>query len=164
MFGTYIRAIRPKPLCRFLLILVVGGAALFAELPSVKADQTEDQLKLIGLYAASDVYFKFTYIGVTADALSVKKYEAAQVESLMNDVDKAIGNALRLLEPVRTSPNLSAEDRQKLNQIVEIYGTLREETRRLIAFAKHRNQEDAQAFEKARTTAWAQLQQLLNLK
>ena len=125
-------------------------------------DANRAQLEAIGSLAAAHVFTSYGYIGVTADAFVEDTFTAEQVGELMTEVVNMLDINIRALRKIQES--VGEEDGTFITNLVEIYELVKQQARALVAYAKSREPEDAQAFEKARTAVWPKLQWLLGIE
>jgi hypothetical protein len=128
-----------------------------------KPREVDVRLKTIGSLGASHIYTSFGYIGTVADAVAKEVYPPERAEDLMREMIGMIDVNIANLREVRKT-GLTESDVAAVDAMIEIYGLLKQEAQALSRYAKSRDREDAQAFEKARQTAWPRIARLLGLK
>lgn len=132
-----------------------------AAAPAPSAQPQQDAcLEAVGGLSASHTYTTYMYVGVTADMLAVKGYEAEQVVTMMNEVTSLCQNAHRLVDKLQDG-KLNEGDRRYLDEIQEIYQLLKSEAETLATFAKSGKPEDKGAYEAARKSVLPKIQKLL---
>jgi hypothetical protein len=131
--------------------------------PETPVDPEADRLYLIGAVGGSHVYTTYAYIGVLADSLSKELYKTEQVQELLNETVAMSDSLLKQLRKVRAG-GLSDVDAQAIDNMIDIYELLKDEARAAAAFARSRSSEDADKFDKVRTTVWPKIAALLGLE
>jgi hypothetical protein len=133
------------------------------ESPEEPLNPEADRLYMIGALGGAHVYTTYAYIGVLADGLSKELYDTEQTKTLLGEVVNVSDSLIKNLTRVRDG-GLSESDMVAINNMIEIYKLLQSEAQAAIAFTDSRTAEDADKFEKARTTVWPRISDLLGLE
>ncbi len=133
------------------------------DVPESPIDPEADRLYLIGAVGGSHVYTTYAYIGVLADSLSKELYTKEQIQELLNETIAMSESLLKQLRKVRAG-GLSDTDAAAIDNMIEIYRLLQDEARAAAKFAESRTTEDAEKFDKVRTTVWPRIATLLGLE
>ena len=139
-----------------LVVATVGGT------DTASSSAEEVQLQAIGSLAAAHIYTSYGYVGVTADGLVAKTFTAKQVIELMSEVDDMLTMNMEALQKVSSS--VSGDDRQFVDDLINIYQMVKKETMALTTYARTEKAEDAAAFEKSRKSIWPYLKQTLGIE
>ncbi len=149
-----------------LLLHGIHPAASLSQEPvtqSRSVPPVDAKLLLIGSLASSHVYTTYGYIGVVADNAQKDIYTPQRVEDLMNEVtvisDSLTGQLTALLKS-----DLTPEDAKAVQEIVEIYGLLKQESVALRKYAKDKNETNGTEFRRLRDQAWIRVAKLLDIQ
>lgn len=129
---------------------------------SVTPAPVDAKLLLIGSLASSHVYTTYGYIGVVADNLQKDIYTPQRVEDLMNEVT-VISDSLTVQLDALWKSDLTPEDAKAVQEIVEIYGLLKQESAALRKYAKDKNETNGTEFRRLRDQAWLRVAKLLDI-
>lgn len=141
---------------------LVLAAWISVTIPIQLSVADEIELQAIGSLAAAHVYTSYGYVGVTADAFVADSFTRQQVNDLMNEVSDMIDLNVEALQKVRE--HVGGDDREFLDDLIDVYGLVRGETIALVAYARSKEPDDAAAFEKARKAVWPKLKVLLGIE
>jgi len=125
-------------------------------------DAVEDAnatLQAVGGLGVGHIQSSLGLIGVTADAFAKDVYTAKQVEDLMNGTINGIEAVKKLLRRLQET-DLSDDDEEYIDRMINVYNALQKEAKALIAFAKSKKPADAELFDAARKAAVTKLGQL----
>ena len=127
------------------------------------SDLEENLLLAVGALSGQNVYVTYAYIGTVADGYANDVYSPAQVQELMKEI---VGLCSTAGGYVRTlaEADISADDRESIEQMVGILDLLRREAEALSAFVVSQSQADLTAYETARARAWPQIQNALGIQ
>jgi hypothetical protein len=125
--------------------------------------ELDDRLVCIGALAASHVYTTYGYVGGVADGYASETYDGEKVRDLMREVVNLGDTNVRLLKKVREG-NIVEGDKRVVDEIIAVYGLLKQEAESLAAYAQSDDQADLDAFEAARKAAWPKIKALLGIK
>jgi hypothetical protein len=156
---------------RFFLLLVACVSLLI--LPALCRSQekekkeeeskTDDRLVCIGALAGAHVYTTYGYVGTVADAYAHEVYKADKVQDLMKEVVGLADVSVKQLAAVRKG-SIVESDKKVIDDVIEVYGLLKEEAQALSDYTKSKDQDDLKKYEKARTTAWPKIKTVLGIK
>jgi hypothetical protein len=148
-------------LVSLFILPVLGGAQ---DKTGKEAEpKSDDRLACIGSLAHAHIYTTYGYVGTVADAFAHDIYKAEKVQELMKEVAGLADMSMKQLKAIR-SGNLVDSDKKAIDELVEVYGILKEEAQALSAYTKSKDEEDLQKFEKARTSAWTKIKTVLRIK
>jgi len=148
--------------CVSLLILPVLCRAQEKEKkPEVPKD--DDRLVCIGALAGAHIYTTYGYVGGVADAYAHDIYKAEKVQDLMKEVVGLADVSVKQLKAVRNG-NIVESDKKVIDDVIEVYGLLKEEAQALSDYTKSKDKEDLDKYEKARTTVWPRIKTVLGIK
>ena len=148
--------------CISLLILPVLCRAQEQE-KKEEESKTDDRLVCIGALAGAHIYTTYGYVGTVADAYANDVYKADKVQDLMKEVVGLADVSIKQLKPVRDG-KIVETDKKVIDDVVEVYGLLKEEAQALSDYTKSKDQDDLKKYEKARTTAWPKIKLVLGIK
>ena len=132
--------------------------------PDAAASDVEDKLLLaVGALSGQNVYVTYAYIGTVADGFANQVYSADQVRELMSEVMGLCSVAGDYMQALADS-KISTDDKATIEQMVGIFGLLRQEADALSSFAQSESQKDLDAYETARRDAWPQIQAALGIE
>jgi len=138
-----------------------------AERSSVKpADATAEEsphLTAIGVLAGQNIYTSYAYIGAIADGYGSKTYSAVQVQQLMDEVAKMLELTHKHVQHV-CDVTEAGDERAAIEEVLTIFDLLSNEARALARYARTGTESDLQAYDKARSSAWPMVQELLELQ
>ena len=118
--------------------------------PDVASSDVEDKLLLaVGALSGQNVYVTYAYIGTVADGFANQVYTADQVRELMSEVMGLCSVAGDYMQALADS-KISTDDKATIEQMVGIFGLLRQEADALSSFARSESQKDLDAYEAAR--------------
>ncbi len=148
------------------LVLGLHGAVVAQEpppTPEPEESTVDDRLVCIGALAGAHIYTTYGYVGGVADAYANDVYDADRVNSLMKETIGLADVSIAQLKKVRDG-NITEEDKQVINDVIEIYGLLKKESQSLSDYTTSGAQADLDAFESARTAAWPKIKKVLGIK
>lgn len=154
--------------CAWLFIgLAFGlpGAVLAQEpapSPEPEVPAVDDRLVCIGALAGAHIYTTYGYVGGVADAYANDVYDGERVRSLMKETIGLSDVSIVQLKKVRDG-NITDEDKQVINDVIEIYGLLKKEAQSLSDYTTSGAQTDLDAFEQSRTVAWPKIKKVLGI-
>lgn len=131
------------------------------ESPAARTE-VDPKLQLIGSLASSHVYTTFGYIGIVADNTQKELYPPERVDDLMQEVVVISDSLVKQLEELQKS-NLTASDAEAVQEIIEIYKLLNQESESLRAYAKDKSEANGNAFNKLRGTTWPRVAKLVGI-
>lgn len=151
---------------------VLGVLALWT-LPAVSRSQEpasetqpaapiDAKLRLIGSLASSHVYTTHGYIGVVADNVQKELYTPKRVDELMQEVTVIADSLTAQLKALKRS-DLTPEDAQAVQEIIEIYALLKQESDALRAYAKNKTEAHGNEFHRVWAEAWTRVAKLLEI-
>jgi hypothetical protein len=150
----------PFALCA---ILACCGAASLLSRPIAAAASDEDDanatLQAVGGLGVGHIQSSLGLIGVTADAFAKDVYSEKQVEDLMNGTINGIEAVKKLLRRLQET-DLSDDDEEYIDRMINVYNALQREAKALITYSKSKKPADAEVFDAARKAAVAKLEQL----
>ena len=120
-------------------------------------------LLTIGVLAGQNIYTTYSYIGTVADGYANEHYTGEQTRELMREVVGLSDIATEHLQAVRDT-NIIESDKEAIDDIVEIFGLLKNEATALSDFTESGAQEDLDAYEEARTTVWPRIKSVLQIE
>jgi hypothetical protein len=131
----------------------------------------DPRLLAIGALGASHVYTMYGYIGVMADGYvgvtvngeNHRIYPAERIAELTPEIALMCDNCKTRLEALR-EVGLIEEDLTVVNQMIEIYGLLSRQAQALERFVESNSPQDADEFERIRTTVWPEIAGLLGIE
>ena len=129
---------------------------------SKSASPVDTKLLLIGSLASSHVYTTYGYIGVVADNVQKDIYSPQRVEDLMSEVT-VISDSLTAQLDALLKSDLTAEDAKAVQEIVEIYGLLKQESAALRKYAKDKTETNGTEFRHLHDEAWIRVAKLLEI-
>lgn len=116
-------------------------------------------LQTIGGLGVGHIQSSLGLIGVTADAFAKDVYTPKQVEDLMNGTINGIDAVKKLLRRIQET-DLSDDDKEYIDRMINVYNALQREAKALVAFSKSKKPSDADIFDAARKAAVTKLGQL----
>ncbi len=130
----------------------------------------DPKLLAVGALGASHVYTLYGYIGVMADGYvgvmvngqNHRVYDTDRILELTPEITQMCDNCKSRLEGLRAA-GLIEEDLAVVNQMIDIYGLLSRQAKALESFAQTNSGRDADEFERARTTVWPEIADLLGI-
>ena len=147
--------------CVSLLILSVLCRAQEKEKKEEEA-KTDDRLVCIGALAGAHIYTTYGYVGTVADAYAHDVYKGDKVQDLMKEVVGLADVSVKQLKAVRNG-SIVDSDKKVIDDVIEVYGVLKEEAQALSDYTKSKDQDDLKKYEKARTTAWPKIKTVLGI-
>ena len=126
------------------------------------AASVDAKLLLIGSLASSHVYTTHGYIGVVADNAQKDLYTPARVDELLQEVTVLADSLTVQLKALKQS-DLTTEDAQAVQEIIEIYALLKRESDALRAYAKDKTEAHGNEFHRVRAEAWTRVAKLLEI-
>ncbi len=153
---------------------VIGLLALVSgTLPAVSRSQeptsetkpeapADAKLLLIGSLASSHVYTTHGYIGVVADNAQKDLYPPKRVDELMQEVN-VIADSLTAQLKALLKSDLTPDDAKAVQEIIEIYALLKQESDALRAYAKGKTEAHGNEFHRVRAEAWTRVAKLLEI-
>jgi len=129
---------------------------------SAKSKAIEDAnatLQAVGGLGVGHIQSSLGMIGVTADAFAKDVYTPKQVEDLMNGTINGIEAVKKLLRRLQET-QLSDDDEEYIDRMINVYNALQKEAKSLVVFTKSKKPADAEIFDAARKSAVAKLGQL----
>ena len=148
--------------CVSLLILPVLCRAQEKE-KKEEESKTDDRLVCIGALAGAHIYTTYGYVGTVADAYAHDVYKGDKVQELMKEVVGLADVSVKQLKAVRNG-SIVESDKKVIDDVIEVYGLLKEEAQALSDYTKSKDQDDLKKYEKARTTAWPKIKTVLGIK
>ena len=130
---------------------------------SQDADDADPTLQAVGGLGVGHIQSSLGLIGVTADAFAKDVYTPKQVEDLMTGTINGIEAVKKLLRRLQES-DLSDDDEEYIDRMINVYNALQREAKALIAFSKSRKPADAELFDAARKAAVTKLGQLTDVQ
>lgn len=149
-----------------VLVLGLGLAGIVERLPAApgkpgdEVDAAAAQLEAIGGLSAVNAQHTYLLIGVLSDAYVKGVYDDKQVRTMAQGVVQQLATISDMLEKVQDG-DLSDEDDEFVDRIVEIYGLLQDEAKSLTKYTEDQGEAEGQAFEKARKAALEAIEKLL---
>ena len=154
------------------VIIAVFGVALWA-LPALTLSQevkpvskpaapVDTKLQLIGSLASSHVYTTFGYIGVVADNVQKDLYTPDDVDRLMREIT-VISDPLIVQLVALQKSEMTPEDAKAVQEIIEIYALLKQESEALRTYAKDKTKSNGDEFYRRRSEAWTRVAKLLDI-
>jgi hypothetical protein len=129
----------------------------------IKAEAPVDaKLLLIGSLASSHVYTTHGYIGVVADNAQKELYTPARVDELMQEVTVLADSLAAQLKALKKS-DLTPEDAKVVQEIIDIYALLKQESDALRVYAKDKTEAHGNEFHRVRAAAWTRVAKLLEI-
>lgn len=116
-------------------------------------------LQAVGGLGIGHIQSSLGLIGVTADAFAKDVYTPKQVEDLMNGTINGIESVKKLLRRLQDN-QLTDDDKEYIDRMVNVYNALQREAKALVTFAKSKKPADAEIFDTARKAAVLKLAQL----
>lgn len=116
-------------------------------------------LQAVGGLGIGHIQSSLGLIGVTADAFAKDVYTPKQVEDLMTGTINGIESVKKLLRRLQEN-DLTDDDEEYIDRMINVYNALQREAKALITFAKSKKPADAEIFDTARKAAVAKLGQL----
>lgn len=116
-------------------------------------------LQAVGGLGVGHIQSSLGMIGVTADAFAKDVYTPKQVEDLMNGTINGIEAVKKLLRRLQET-NLSDDDEEYIDRMINVYNALQKEAKSLVVFTKSKKPADAEIFDAARKAAVTKLGQL----
>lgn len=116
-------------------------------------------LQAVGGLGVGHIQSSLGLIGVTADAYAKDVYTPKQVEDLMNGTINGIEAVKKLLRRLQEN-DLSDDDEEYIDRMINVYNALQKEAKALVTFAKSKKPADAEIFDTARKAAVTKLGQL----
>lgn len=126
---------------------------------SKAVEDANAKLQAVGGLGVGHIQSTLGLIGVTADAFAKEVYTAKQVEDLMNGTINGIDAVKKLLRRLQET-DLSDDDEEYIDRMINVYNALQKEAKALVVFAKSKNPADAELFDAARKSAVTKLGQL----
>ena len=120
------------------------------------------KLLLIGSLASSHVYTTHGYIGVVADNAQKELYTPARVDELMQEITVLADSLTAQLKSLKKS-DLTPEDAKAVQEIIDIYALLKQESDALRAYAKDKTEAHGNEFHRVRAAAWTRVAKLLEI-
>ncbi len=150
-----------------LWVLVLGTLPAMSQSPEVKpASKTvtpvDTKLQLIGSLASSHVYTTFGYIGVVADNVQKDLYTPDDVDRLMKEIT-VISDPLIVQLAALQKSEMTPEDAKAVQEIIEIYALLKQESESLRTYAKDKTEANGSEFNRRRAEAWTRVAKLLDI-
>ncbi len=150
-----------------LLTLVLGTLPAVTRSQEIKpaskpAAPLDTKLQLIGSLASSHVYTTFGYIGVVADNVQQDLYTPDDVDRLMKEITVISDPLIKQLVALQKS-EMTAEDAKAVQEIIEIYGLLTQESESLRTYAKDKTKPHGDEFNRRRAEAWTRVAKLLDI-
>lgn len=125
-----------------------------------ETDAAAAQLEAIGGLSAVNAQHTFLLIGVLSDAYVKQVYEAKQIRTMAASIVQQLGTVSDMLEKVQDG-ELSDEDDEYVDKIVEIYGLLQDQAKALSRYTENPGEAEGQAFEKSRKASLAAIEKVL---
>ena len=150
-----------------LLTLVLGTLPAMSQSPEDKPASkppapVDTKLQLIGSLASSHVYTTFGYIGVVADNVQKDLYTPDDVDRLMKEIT-VISDPLIVQLAALQKSEMTPEDAKAVQEIIEIYALLKQESEALRTYAKDKTEANGSAFNRRRAEAWTRVAKLLDI-
>jgi hypothetical protein len=145
------------PLALFA-VLAIGLSQAKVQSQGAESDANAT-LQAVGGLGVGHIQSSLGLIGVTADAFAKDVYTAKQVEDLMNGTINGIEAVKKLLRRLQET-DLSDDDEEYIDRMINVYNALQKEAKALVAFAKSKKPADAEIFDSARKAAVTKLGQL----
>lgn len=145
-----------------LALIALSGFCLTRQPVHSQDQATNDAnatLQAVGGLGVGHIQSSLGLIGVTADAFAKDVYSPKQVEDLMNGTINGIEAVKKLLRRLQET-DLSDDDEEYIDRMINVYNALQREAKALITFAKSKKPADAEIFEAARKAAVTKLGQL----
>lgn len=152
-----------------VLTMGIGFAGVVQRLPAApdqnkapekETDQAAAQLEAIGGLSAVNAQHTFLLIGVLSDAYVKQVYEAKQIRTMAAGVVQQLATVSDMLEKVQDG-ELSDEDDEYVDKIVEIYGLLQDQAKALSKYTENPGEAEGQSFEKSRKASLTAIEKLL---
>jgi hypothetical protein len=124
------------------------------------ADPASVQLEAIGGLSAVNAQHTYLLIGVLSDAYVKGVYEGKQVRTMAGGVVQQLATVSDMLEKVQDG-ELSDEDDEYVDKIVEIYGLLQDQAKALAKYTEDPGEAEGKAFEKFRKASLEAIEKLL---
>ena len=129
---------------------------------SKPATPVDTKLQLIGSLASSHVYTTFGYIGVVADNVQKDLYTPDDVDRLMKEIT-VISDPLIVQLVALQKSEMTSEDAKAVQEIIEIYTLLKNESEALRVYAKEKTKANGDEFNRRRAEAWTRVAKLLDI-
>jgi hypothetical protein len=135
-----------------------------ANKPDRPADRAAVDALRTSLGTLTGITFRqaFLNVGLLADGVEGGTYEVADARKTLTTVTTLLDTADRQLEQLPESA-FEAEDRKQLAQARGVLRLLRAQARALRAYWANKNEQTAEAFQKARAAAWEAIKELLEI-
>ena len=161
-------------LSRRLLSVVTAVLGVLAAVPGTGQEKTapdtpqQNREKLrhhasAGL-AALNIYSTFGCLGLTAELYEAKKFDAAKVDQVTDDVVKTCDLAVELLKNARSEEGKSASEEVPYEDLIKCYHLLDREARLLNEAVESGDKAKLQRFYQAREETWDQVQEVLGIE
>jgi hypothetical protein len=147
-----------RPVAILTILVLICGFTV----PAPAADE-KTYLETIAGFGGIYIYMTYAYIGVAADAYSKDIYEAEHIKNMMEETVNMLNNLTQLLAKVQAT-DLSAEDKEFVQDLVHVMGLLKIESESLAAFAVSNDPADVARYEEARKKAWPEISKLLGMQ
>jgi hypothetical protein len=150
-----------------LLVLFLGTLSAVTQSQEVQpaskpAAPVDTKLQLIGSLASSHVYTTFGYIGVVADNVQKDLYTPDDVDRLMKEIT-VISDPLIVQLVALQKSEMTPEDAKAVQEIIEIYALLKQESEALRTYAKDKTEANGSEFNRRRAEAWTRVAKLLDI-
>lgn len=155
----------PWPLVLSALIVcgLSFGIVSSQETETKAVEDANATLQAVGGLGVGHIQSSLGLIGVTADAFAKDVYTPKQVEDLMTGTINGIEAVKKLLRRLQET-DLSDDDEEYIDRMVNVYNALQREAKALVIFAKSKKPADAEIFDSARKAAVMKLGQLTQEK
>lgn len=158
MFSTrHLRTGFALAACALLLVGLSQRAVISQDKSDV--EDANAMLQAVGGLGIGHIQSSLGLIGVTADAFAKDVYTPKQVEDLMTGTINGIESVKKLLRRLQEN-ELTDDDEEYIDRMINVYNALQREAKALITFAKSKKPADAEIFDTARKAAVAKLGQL----
>ena len=155
----FLRVSMPLVLVAVLAFGLTYGIVRSQDINNQAVKDANATLQAVGGLGVGHIQSSLGLIGVTADASAKDVYSAKQVEDLMNGTINGIEAVKKLLRRLQET-DLSDDDKEYIDRMVNVYNALQREAKALVTFAKSRKPADAEIFDAARRSAVMKLGQL----
>ena len=142
-------------------IPVLQATAQEGETPAREKRERLQHHAAAGL-AALNVYSTFGCLGLTAELYEAKKFDAAKVDQVTDDVVKTCDLAVELLKNARTQEGKSGQE-VPYEELIKCYYLLDREARLLNEAAESGDKAKLQQFHQAREESWQMVQDVLGI-
>ena len=129
---------------------------------SVPAVPVDAKLQLIGSLASSHVYTTFGYIGVVWDNSQKGLYTPESIDQLMREVT-VFSDSLTVQLVALQKTDLTPDDAKAVQEIIEIYALLKQESNALRTYAKDKTETNGKEFQRLRAETWTRVAKLLEI-